>query len=129
MGKDKEIRYNFKKDIKSGNCYCILSGLQILDPRELTLEHYYPKSRGPRYETTQSYNIFPAYKIINGIKSDLIPCEWEDSKEFLMRKTYNKGHLRRKDLEIVAKALDNLEEYRINPCTYCILSKKCHERD
>ena len=123
----KEIRYNYKKDIKKGTCFCILSGLQINDQTELSLEHFVPLSRGPYYECKQSYNIFPAFKIINGIKGSLLPCEYFENREKLLQKTLSKGHLNRKNTAILKAAIENIPNYKINPCNYCILANCCRD--
>ena len=123
----KEIRYNYKKDIKKEKCYCILSGLKITDQNELSLEHFVPRSKGPYYETKQWHNIYPAYKIINSVKGRLLPCEWMEQREYLLKKTLSKDHLNKKNKAIVQAALENIPNYKINPCEYCILSVRCRD--
>lgn len=123
----KDLRYNYRKDIKKGTCYCILSGLQINDQNELSLEHFVPLCKGPYYESRQWYNIFPAFKIINSIKGGRLPCDWFEYRIPLLQNALRKGNLHKKDRAIVQAALENADNYKINPCEYCILSLGCRD--
>ncbi len=99
---------------------CFLSGLEI--PKgKYSKEHYVPKSRAPRFITANPDNIFPAHKIINHIKQNLLPCEWEDKKWTLTYHALHSWNLRHDDARFVARTLQNWESYHINPCKFCLL--------
>ena len=99
---------------------CILSGLEI--PRgQRTIEHYVPKSRAPRYIWSNPRNLFPAIKIINNMKGNLLPCEWQDTKLALAHKAYMNWHLRHDDKEIIKAAIENWHRLVFNPCEKCLL--------
>ena len=76
--------YNMK-----GSLVCFLSGEPIVRQKDITTEHFVPKSladkNAPNYAemhaiVTSQYNLHPAIKIINNIKGNLLPCEWEQQK-------------------------------------------------
>lgn len=72
--KARELRKQnwWKNRIATGTChYC---GRQFA-PRELTLDHIVPLTRGGR--STRG-NCVPACKECNNRKKDLLPMEWED---------------------------------------------------
>lgn len=99
---------------------CILSGLEI--PRgQMNREHYLPRSRVPRFIAQDQYNIFPAIRIINSIKGNLYPCEWENMKFGLVYRAYENYHLRHADKSIVKQAIEEMQS--INPCEHCLAMK------
>lgn len=121
----KEIREKFRQDVRDGNCYCILSGLQITNLKDLSLEHYCPICR-VSYDIAKQYdNLFPAIKVINHLKSGLLPCEWHAQRQNLLSQAIRKAHNNR-DRKIFIDALQNTNFYKINPCTYCVLYETCH---
>lgn len=99
---------------------CILSGLEI-PPGQMNREHYLPKSRVPYYIAQNPYNIYPAIKIINAIKGNLYPCEWEDCKFSLVYQAYENYNLRNADKKIVKRAIEEMQS--INPCDHCLATK------
>lgn len=99
---------------------CFLSGLTI-PPGKYSVEHYVPISRAPRFVTDNKANKFPSHKVINAIKSDRLPCEWEDTKWNLTYHALNEWHLKQDDQYFVARTLKSWEHYFINPCEYCLL--------
>lgn len=99
---------------------CILSGLEI-PPGQMNREHYLPRSRVPRSISQNPYNIFPAIRIINSIKGNLYPCEWEDCKFRLVYHAYENYNLRHVDRQIVKRAIEEMQS--INPCDYCLATK------
>jgi len=123
----KKLRYQFKRDIRRGSCYCILSGLPIYDPKQLSLEHAVPLSRGAYLETRQDYNIFPAYKIINNLKGNLLPCEWAAHRCDILQNALDRHKLTRDDKEIVEDALNYVKVYNFQPCSICFLYEKCKD--
>ena len=99
---------------------CFLSGLEI-PPGKYSKEHYVPISRAPRFITSNPANIFPAHRIINHIKQNFLPCEWEDKKWNLTYHALHDWNLKQADKYFVARTLQNWESYSINPCQYCLL--------
>jgi len=73
--KARELRQSrwWKNRIATGIChYC---GMKVA-PKELTLDHLVPVSRGGKSTKT---NCVPACKSCNNKKKNLLPMEWEDS--------------------------------------------------
>lgn len=106
---------------------CFLTGL-LIPSGQYSKEHYVPLSRADPIITHNPLNIFPAIKIINHIKGNLLPCEWEEQKINLCYKALKNFRLIHKNGSlggIVKRSLENWEEYKITPCKYCLL--KCHE--
>lgn len=102
---------------------CFLSGLEIPKGKQ-NIEHYVPRSRAPKFITSNPMNLFPAHKVINCIKGNLLPCEWEYTKYELSYKAVHNWHIRNDDREFVKQAIKNWETYIINPCQYCLLQCK-----
>lgn len=109
-------------------CICILSGLEI--PRgKKNLEHLVPRSRAPRYITNNPLNHFPAHKVINCIKGNLLPCEFEEEKFELSYHAIHNWHIRSDDREFVRHAIQNWENnYHPDWCKLCLLKCKEHSR-
>ena len=125
MKRYKNIRAVFQNEILSGRCYCILSNLQITDPNLCSIEHYVPLARVSYHLATQRNNIFPAYRIINNLKGQLLPCEYENDKVEILQYALDHYKLRQVDKEIVKAAIKNSYTYNINPCKFCILHTWC----
>lgn len=81
---------------------CFLSGLEI-PPGKYSKEHYVPISRAPRFITSNPANIFPAHRIINHIKQNFLPCEWEDKKWNLTYHALHDWNLKQADKYFVAR--------------------------
>lgn len=122
------LRRQYKQQIKTGNLYCVLSGLPILQKQDLSLEHYYPKVLDVDGNTYDVKNIFPAIKIINNIKSNKKPCEWENEKFDILYHAVYHYRLNDHDYNIVVAAINNIDNYRINPCLFCINNIKCKQK-
>lgn len=108
---------------------CFLSGIEIPRGKE-SVEHYAPKSRIPKGIAQQSYNLFPAIKVINFAKGNLMPCEWEDVKYERLYYAYINWKLKPSDKKILRQALNGMP--KINPCQYCICAnyvQYCINRD
>ena len=103
---------------------CFLSGLEIPKGR-FSREHYYPVSLLPRNFKNMQQNIFPAHKVINEIKSNMLPCRWEEKKFDRVFYAIEHYDLRSADKEFCRKTLENWEVYRINPCQWCIMQNQC----
>ena len=106
---------------------CFLSGLEI-PPGKQNKEHYCPKSRVPQFIWQSPANIHPAHKVINAIKSDRMPCEWEETKWNLAHHALHAWNLKQDDAYFVARTLQNWEKYVINPCEYCLMHCKGNQR-
>lgn len=106
---------------------CFLSGLEIPKGR-FSREHYFPKSLIPRNFYYTINNIFPAHKVINEIKGNLKPCKWEQKKFDRVLFAIKHYDLRSSDREFCRKTLENWEQYRIDPCVWCIMQNKCHQK-
>lgn len=120
----KKIRYEFQQAVKEGKCWCVLSGLHIDSLKQLSLEHYCPKSRIEWNLAKSPENIYPALKVINNVKGSLLGCEWEYYKEELLQKAIKKEHNTEKK-RILQAALDNIPYYKIIPCKYCVINNQC----
>lgn len=125
------MKHSKKKKLLETTQYCFLSGEPIIRAKDLTKEHYCPKSKLIPSIANDSYNIKPAIKIINSIKGDLFPCEWEEQK---IERVYHA--IRNYKLDNYERALLNLvyEKYIIegqkDVCPMCILYKMnlCNSR-
>ena len=123
----KSLRSQFRYNIKKGKCVCIISGIPINDVNKLSLEHWVPQSRWDGIEVKQSYNIYPAYKILNALKGSMLPCEFWANRENIYKKALKQYKLNRDDRRTVQAALDFIPYYNFNPCSACFLYNNCHE--
>lgn len=126
MESHRELRTRFKKDVMRGGCRCILSGLPIISLNDLSIEHFYPRSLLSYEMAGLPDNLYPALKVINGIKSDILPCEFFYNREDILKHALKKGHFKKKDEEIVKAAIKNIPYYNIDPCLFCILNNECN---
>ena len=106
------------------NKICFLSGLEIRKGK-FSREHYFPQSKIPPHFHFTRQNIFPTDKVINEIKSNLLPCQWEEKKFDRVYYAIQCYDLRVADREFCRKTLENWETYRINPCSWCIMQERC----
>lgn len=100
---------------------CILSGLEI--PKgKMNREHLVPKSRGRKRIVDNPYNIYPCHKVLNSIKGNLLPCEWEERKWNLVYHAIFLWKLPDEDKDFLEKTLVNWEHnYKPNFCEICLL--------
>lgn len=104
---------------------CILSGLDIPDGKG-NREHLVPKGRVYPLINGRS-NVFPALKIINSIKGDLLPCEFEQLKYELSYKALNNWNIKEFDRNLIRQAILNWDSgYKPSWCNICIIN--CHHR-
>lgn len=105
---------------------CILSGLEIPKGKQ-NIEHLVPKSRVPKYIANNPYNLYPAHKVINCIKGNLLPCEFERTKYSLAYHALQSWHIKSDDREFIRRTIENWEtEYQPDWCSICLL--KCKEK-
>lgn len=123
--KYNNLRRIYYTQILNNNCVCILSGLKIGNKKDLSLEHYVPCVRGEYHFTRSEENVYPAFKIINSIKSGLLPCEWEEQKYERLLYALEHYNINKHEKNIIRKAIANIPYYKINPCEYCINNIKC----
>lgn len=98
---------------------CFLSGIEI--PKgKFSVEHYAPKSRIPKELAQNPHNLYPAIKIINFVKGDLMPCEWHKVRYEKIYHAYKNWNIKSADRKILRQALNGMPD--INPCDYCICS-------
>lgn len=106
---------------------CILSGLEIPNGQG-NREHLVAKSRVYSLIDGQS-NVFPALKIINSIKGDLLPCEFERLKYKLADNALNNWNIKQFDRNIIRQAVISWNEgYHPNWCDVCIINCKQRQR-
>lgn len=104
---------------------CILSGLEIPYGQE-SIEHFVPKHRAPKRIWNDPRNRFYAQYMLNAVKGDKLGCEWENIKYALTYQAIKKWNLKSADREFLERAMQNWSEYRLNPCSICLM--KCKER-
>ena len=104
---------------------CILCDLEIPAGKE-SREHYIPKSRTRRQIWNNPRNIFWAHYMLNAIKSNYLPCEFEESKFELTYYAILNWRMPNDDREFLRRAIANWEFYNPNPCKICIA--KCNQR-
>lgn len=85
---------------------CSICGQPILGNQQMSLDHHIPRCHGG---PDVAANLFPAHKICNSIKNNLMPEEFEQQKQELYQTALEKWHLKRKDKLIVAKALQKMK--------------------
>lgn len=102
---------------------CFLSGLDI-GKGQLTKEHVVPKSKVPLFIANSTFNIRPAIRVFNNMKSDLFLCEWEDLKLDLCYEALENWNLKKADKQCIIRALELFSDSRNqrNPCQHCLLS-------
>ena len=106
---------------------CFLSGLEI--PKgKFSKDHWYPSSLIPRNFHPSKQNIFPAEKTLNAIKSNMLPCRWTEKKFDRVWFALQHYKLDPVDKSFLERTLDNWETYKIEPCVWCIMQKKCQGR-
>lgn len=88
--------------------YCSICGQPILGNQQMSLDHYILRCRGGLDEAS---NLFPAHKICNSIKSNLMPDEFERQKQKLYQTALDNWHLKHKEKQIVEKALQKMKQY------------------
>ena len=101
---------------------CFLSGLEI-PAGKVSREHYYPRSLLPSDIAGLKENKYPAYKILNNIKGNLCPCQWEEQKIELTLYAIKRYHIKSQTKQFLRATLKNWETYKINPCDFCIARK------
>lgn len=101
---------------------CFLSGLEIPVGKE-SVEHYFPRSLLPSNIAGLKENKYPASKIVNQVKGNLLPCQWEEQKIGLTLYAIKVYHIKSFDRKFLRATLKNWETYKINPCDFCIGSK------
>jgi|GEM_PF-6932543 len=101
---------------------CFLSGLEIPDGKK-SVEHYYPKSLLPPRIYNIRENIVIACKILNNVKGNLRPCEWEDRKYELTLYAIKHYRMKYSNRRFLKDALENWKTYKINPCEHCVARK------
>lgn len=104
---------------------CVLSDLEIPQGRKNT-EHYCPKSRVEKKIWNNPLNWFPAHKLVNSIKANLMPCEWEEQKMDLTYYAMMHWKIRNADKDFLQKTLNHWEEWHRDPCVLCLM--KCQGR-
>lgn len=105
---------------------CILSDLVIPDGKE-NREHYIPKSRTRKQIWNDPRNIFWAHYMMNAIKSNFLPCEWEEAKFDLTFHALENWKLEEDDRLFLKNALNHWEGWHRNPCELCLL--KCNQKE
>lgn len=82
---------------------------EILFTYKLTLDHKIPRCHGGQ-DTIE--NLQPAHQICNSIKSDLMPNDFEAKKEELFVSALTNWKLKRKEKEIILKALNYIQNQK-----------------
>lgn len=105
---------------------CILSGLEI--PKgERNIEHLVPKSRTQKRIWNNPANLFPSHRVVNSIKGNLLPCEFEETKYELTYHAIQSWRIKPAQRDFLREALYNWENYyHPNYCDICLL--RCNQR-
>ena len=104
---------------------CVLSDLEI--PYEkANKEHYIPKSRTSKRIWNDPRNIFNAHYMLNAIKGNFLPCEWEEAKFNLTYNALQKWKLEPDDKAFLNEAMEHWQVWHRNPCELCLFKCKEH---
>lgn len=98
---------------------CFLSGL-VIPSNRVSEEHYFPKMDLPYYIANNSANLFIAHSVLNSVKANWKPCEWEAKKIGLTQHAISSYHIKNVDRKFLIQTLENWNHYKINPCDYCL---------
>lgn len=90
--------------------YCVLCGHLILSKKQLSLEHYVPKSRSENADNI--FNIYPAHRLCNKIKGNLLPGEWHREKKKRMLYALNNWKLTSKERRLLFYILKEMNYER-----------------
>lgn len=101
---------------------CILSGLAI-PAGKVSRDHYYPRSKLPHKIAMRGDNIYPAHKLLNTIKRDLLPCQWHDMRWELTYRAIETWNMSAGDRQFLRDAMKNWLVWEHNPCDYCIAAR------
>lgn len=106
---------------------CVLSGLVIPEGKE-NREHYCCKRRFPKYIWNDPRNIHWSHYLLNAIKSDYLPCEWQELRWALTYNAIHKWRIQDDDKEFLRRAMQQWETiWNPNPCDLCLA--KCKQRE
>ena len=107
---------------------CILSCLEI-PTGKYNKEHLVPRSRVPARIANNPLNIHPCHKVLNCIKGNLLPCEFEEMKYSLSYHAIEAWNIKNEDKDFVRRAIINWEHnYQPNWCDICLLNCKGKQR-
>lgn len=87
-----------------GLIICAICGMPIQPYQKLTIDHWFPKSKFPEF-AKNAKNLFPAHKICNEIKADLMPEEFEKVKAERFRFALEHYNLNRRDKYLIRQFL------------------------
>lgn len=102
MNSKKNLKRQWLALLKDDKLYCVLCGQLIINAKDISVEHYVPKSRGG---SKGLYNCFPAHKICNEIKGNLLPDEWNKTKFILIEKAIKSWKITRHERFILLNIL------------------------
>lgn len=106
---------------------CILSNLEIPEGKE-SREHYLPKNRTIKKLWNDPRNVFWAHYVLNSIKGDYLPCEWQELRWALTYNAIHKWRIQDDDKEFLRRAMRQWENgWSRNPCDLCL--GKCKIRE
>lgn len=107
---------------------CILSGLEI-SKADVSREHLCPRHRVPKIIWNNPENVFNAHYLLNSIKSDFLPCEWNEEKYSLVEYALRKWKLQQSERDFLNKAVANWKAgYNPDWCSLCLLKCKTNQR-
>lgn len=114
--------------LRNRQLYCWLCGELILRQQDYSVEHWVPKSRVDREIANNPLNLHPAHRLLNEIKSNLLPCEWYDQRIYRVAYALDHRRLKEKERRLLGKALKYFAyHYTDNPCLNCILNQNCEK--
>lgn len=72
-------------------------------------------------------NIFWAHYLLNAVKGNYLPCEWEELKYGLTYYALGHWRIRDDDRDFLLRAMDNWAIYQPDPCALCLA--KCNQKE
>lgn len=116
-------------NIFANNLTCIRCGLPLILAKKIiwNKEHLCPKSRTPYYIYNNPDNIVLYPAIINSIKGNLFPCEWNALKNTIKYKAINLYNLKQIEKDVIIYSIGEIDMIDCKDCC-AANSEFCQEK-
>lgn len=117
------------RNILANDKTCIRCGLPLILAKKIVWnrEHLCPKSRTPGYIHNNPNNIVWYPAILNSIKGNLFPCEWNALKDTIKYKAINRYNLKNIERDAIIYSIGEIDMINCEDC--CAKNTKyCQEK-